>query len=318
MYNESEPNRKKVVAINAGIDNSNMQASLNPTKNISRQTLQKLATGLDVCPVLFYVSKTMFDQGFLDNQNGNGVLYVKDFDQLMEVLNIPQETEEVIDRINEEVLIIFSVEMIRNTFPEISEQIIKNSLYRFSLNNRIISVYKGFYVITPPHYAAKGIVPPTYYIDQLMQYIDKPYYISLLSAAEFFGAAHQRSQRFFVTTVLPSTNVSKTKNRLLNWLFRKEIPEKFLLTKNSETGIIRYSNAELTAIDLVQYENVVGGLSRVATVLDELCEQTDFSNVNDKLFDFTSVSAVQRLGYILENILEQNEQADVLHEKLIA
>lgn len=106
MYNESEPNRKKVVAIKAGIDNSNMRASLNPTKNISRQTLQKLATGLDVCPVLFYVSKTMFDQGFLDNQNGNGVLYVKDFDQLMEVLNIPQETEEVIDRINEEVLII--------------------------------------------------------------------------------------------------------------------------------------------------------------------------------------------------------------------
>lgn len=56
----------------------------------------------------------------------------------------------------------------------------------------------------------------------------------------------------------------------------------------------------------------------MATVLDELCEQTDFSNVNDELFDFTSVSVVQRLGYILESILEQNEQADVLHEKLLA
>jgi len=40
--------------------------------------------------------------------------------------------------------------------------------------------------------------------------------------------------------------------------------------------------------------------------------------VNKKLFDFTSVSAVQRLGFILENILEQKEQADVLHEKLLA
>ena len=212
----------------------------------------------------------------------------------------------------------FSVEEAREYFPDISEQNLNNSLYRFTLKNKIVSVYKGFYVIIPPHYAAKGIVPPTYYIDQLMQYIGKPYYISLLSAAEFFGAAHQRSQRFFVTTILPTTNVSKAKNRLLNWLFRKEIPEKFLLTKNSETGVIRFSNAELTAIDLVQYENIVGGLSRVATVLDELCEQTDFSNVNDELFDFTSVSVVQRLGYILENVLGYKEQADNLYDKLFA
>ena len=104
MYNDSEPNRKKIVAIKAGIEDSNMRTSLNPTKNISKQTLQKLATGLDVCPVLFYVSKTMFDQEFLDNENRNSVSYVKDFDQLMEVLNIPQETDEVIESINEEVL----------------------------------------------------------------------------------------------------------------------------------------------------------------------------------------------------------------------
>jgi len=212
----------------------------------------------------------------------------------------------------------FSVEMARNKFPDISEQNLKNSLQRLTAKNRIVSVYKGFYVIIPPHYAAKGVVPPTYYIDQLMEYIGKPYYVSLLSAAEFFGAAHQRSQRFFVTTILPSTNVSKAKNKILSWLFRKDIPEEFLLKKNSEIGTIRFSNAELTAIDLVQYENTVGGLSRVATVLDELCEHCDFSKVNDELLGFTSVSAVQRLGYILENILEQKEQASVLYEKLLA
>ncbi len=211
----------------------------------------------------------------------------------------------------------FSVEEVRIQFPEISEQNLKNSLHRFSLNNRIASMYKGFYVIIPPHYAAKGIVPPTYYIDQLMQFIGKPYYVSLLSAAEFFGAAHQRSQRFFVTTILPSTNVSKDKNKLLNWLFRKDISEEFLLLKNSETGTVRFSNAELTAIDLVQYENAVGGLSRVATVLDELCEQCDFTKVNNDLLDFTSISVIQRLGYILENVLEQKKQADALYEKLL-
>ena len=171
-------------------------------------------------------------------------------------------------------------------------------------------------MIVSPQYAAKGVVAPIYYIDQLMQYIRKPYYISLLNAAELHGTAHQRSQRFSVTTVYPSSTVSKTKNNILDWVYRKEIPESFLQTKNSETGTVRFSNPELTAIDLIQYEKHIGGLSRAATVLAELAEETDFSKVSNELLDYTSVSAVQRLGFILDNILEENEQADVLYKQL--
>ena len=210
----------------------------------------------------------------------------------------------------------FSFEKVRETFPNTSEQILFNSLYRLTVKKRIVSVYKSFYVIIPPQYAAKGIVAPAYYIDQLMEYVGKPYYISLLNAAELFGAAHQRSQRFSVMTVYPSVNVSKAKNNLLDWIYRKDIPENFLQTKNSETGIVRFSNPELTAIDLIQYEKHIGGLSRAATVLEELTEQTDFSKVSNELLDYTSVAAIQRLGFILENILEQNQQADILYEQL--
>jgi predicted transcriptional regulator of viral defense system len=210
----------------------------------------------------------------------------------------------------------FSFEKVRESFPLASEQNLFNSLYRQTVKKRIISVYKGFYVIIPPQYAAKGIVPPVYYIDQLMRYLNKPYYISLLNAAELSGAAHQRPQRFSVMTVYPSANVSKTKNNILEWVYRKEILEEFLQIRNSETGTIRFSNPELTAIDLVQYEKHIGGLSRVATVLEELTEQTDFSKVSNKLLDYTSVSAIQRLGFILESTLELNEQADILYEQL--
>jgi len=57
-------------------------------------------------------------------------------------------------------------------------------------------------------------------------------------------------------------------------------------------------------------------LSRAATVLEELTEQTDFSKVSNELLDCTSVAAIQRLGFIMENILEQNQQADILYEQL--
>jgi len=150
-----------------------------------------------------------------------------------------------------------------------------------------------------------------------MEYLGKTYYISLLNAAEFHGAAHQRPQLFSVTTVYPSSNVSKAKNNILEWVYRKEIPERFLQTINSETGVVRFSNPELTAIDLIQYEKHIGGLSRAATVLEELVEQTDFSKASEGLFDCTSVAAIQRLGFILGSILKEQQQADVLHEQLV-
>lgn len=104
MYNESEPKRKKIVAIKAGIEDSNMRASLNPLKNISKNTLRKIATGLDVYPVLFYISKEKLDHSILEKHESNNVLYVKDFDCLLHQMNMPQETDEVIDNINKEVL----------------------------------------------------------------------------------------------------------------------------------------------------------------------------------------------------------------------
>lgn len=210
----------------------------------------------------------------------------------------------------------FSVEEVRLTFPNYSEQVIKNDLFRLSSQGIVSPVYKGFYVIIPPHYASKRMIPPIYYIDQLMKYLNKPYYVSLLNAAEIHGAAHQRPQRFSIMTVFPKSTVSLSKNNALIWVYRKEIPRDFLLSKNSETGVIYYSNAELTAIDTVQYEQYIGGLSRAATILEELTEKLDFSGASNNLFDYTSIATIQRLGYILEEVLEEKEIANVLYEEL--
>ncbi len=212
----------------------------------------------------------------------------------------------------------FSVEELQLVFPQMSYKALKTELYRLSSQKIITSVYKGFYVIVPVQYASKGIVPSVYYIDQLMAYIGKPYYISLLSAAEMLGAAHQSPQCFYVTTTRPSASVSKNKNPILRWVFIKDIAEEFLLQKNSQTGIVKYSNAELTAIDVVQYSHYIGGITRAATLLCELVEVTDFANKIDKLIRVSSISVIQRLGYIIEEILEDTAQAEIIYEQLRA
>lgn len=210
----------------------------------------------------------------------------------------------------------FSIADVRESFPDTSSSTIYTELNRLSKQLVIVPVYKRFYTIMPIQYVARRVVPPLYYIDQLMKYLNKPYYISLLSAAELHGAAHQRSQRFSVTTIRPQVTTSKQKNNILVWNYRIKISQKLLCQKNSETGIIKYSSAELTAVDLIQYEHLIGGLSVAATVLEELLECTDFSKNFIELLSATSITTLQRLGYIIEEVLQEQEQADILFNLL--
>lgn len=210
----------------------------------------------------------------------------------------------------------FSFEDVRMAGMYSSEQILKNELVRLCSNKTIINVYRGFYVIVPVHYVLRSSIPATYYIDQLMAYLHKSYYVSMLSAAELLGAAHQRPQQFSVTTVYPRGQLVSTRNVTIDWFYRERLPEESLITRNTETGIIRISNPLLTAADLVQYQQHMGGLSRVATILEELAEQIDIRSQFSPLVPYVKTVTWQRLGYLLENIVGATNVADGLHERL--
>lgn len=210
----------------------------------------------------------------------------------------------------------FSYKEIREAFPALSTAVVSNELYRLGKLKRIQSVHKGFYTVIPIQYKGSGIVPPYNYIGQLMAYLKKPYYISLLSAGELHGAAHQRPQRLSIMTVPPRITFSKNSNNQLYWGYRQAIPQELLCQTNSDTGIILYSNAELTAVDMVQYSQLIGGLSVAATVIEELVENTDFERFGNALVKASTFSTFQRLGYILDAILENKPQADAIERIL--
>lgn len=212
----------------------------------------------------------------------------------------------------------FSIREIREAFPNMAYSNMSSELNRLSKQLIITAVYKSFYSVVPIQYISRGLVPPLYYIDQLMAYLGKPYYISLLSAAELHGAAHQRPQRFSVTTIYPKATTSKEKNNLLIWNYKRDIAQELLYRKNSETGVVKFSSPELTAVDLIQYENQIGGLSVAATVLEELLESTDFTRNFKILLSVTTIPTLQRLGYIIDEVLEENQQADILFNLLMA
>jgi predicted transcriptional regulator of viral defense system len=206
----------------------------------------------------------------------------------------------------------FSLQQTRETFPKHSEAALKRSLNRLSSKNKIVSVHKGYYVIISYEYAAKGIVPPLLYIDGLMKFLNRPYYISLLSAAALYGAAHQAPQVFMVNTTFPALRASAKKNSKIKFISIKEIPQHLLEQKKTVSGYVQVSSPELTAIDLVNFAKQVGGLSRAATVISELVEYIKLEKINEKLTSYAATATLQRLGYIADEILHQQELADAV------
>ena len=205
----------------------------------------------------------------------------------------------------------FSFRQVRGVFSERSEKSLKTDINRLTLSKRIQIVYKGFYVIIPTQYQLKGVVPPSYYINELMEHLGKPYYVGLLSAAAIYGASHQRAMMTQIVTTGPRSRTSN-KNTLLDWNYRQHIPIELIETRNAEMGRINYSSAELTVVDIIQFASNIGGYQRAATVLAELVDIIDISKM-ERILPYTTTTTMQRFGYLLEYVLFEQTKADELY-----
>jgi hypothetical protein len=57
----------------------------------------------------------------------------------------------------------------------------QTALRRLKQQGRVVSPRRGFYVVVPPEYRAAGSLPASWFIDDLMRYLDQPYYVGLLA-----------------------------------------------------------------------------------------------------------------------------------------
>ena len=188
---------------------------------------------------------------------------------------------------------------------------LNRALYRAQEKGVIMSPWQNFYVAIPMEYRLKGEVPPSFYIDHLMRFLGREYYVSLLSAATLNGAGHQRAMLFQVTVQGKQIRSAVKNGTLLDFNLKKEIPSLYINKVKVQTGYMNVSCPELTALDLVSQEEKVGGLSRVAEVLIELTERMKWDESKLALFDYFNAPVVQRLGYLLD-LIEESELANGL------
>jgi predicted transcriptional regulator of viral defense system len=149
----------------------------------------------------------------------------------------------------------------------------------------------------------------------LMRHEGRPYYVGLLKAAELHGATHQAVMEFQVITnrQLPKIRAGRS---WITFHFRKDISgaSAGIVERKTDTGSMKISSPELTALDLLRYMPVVGGIDAVATILAELGESLDSAKLADLAPSFER-APVQRLGYLLDH-LGHGDKSAVLHDVL--
>lgn len=174
----------------------------------------------------------------------------------------------------------------------------KLSLNRLEKQGELAMPLRGFYTIIPPEYRSLGSLPPDQFIPALMDHLGLAYYAGLLSAAQYYGAAHHRPQEFQVF-VASNRKPIKCGAVRVAFIARKNVGEVSVQTFNTPRGTVRVSTPEATAIDLVGYYHHAGGLDQVATILSELGESID----PHKLVNAAKIAPIpwlQRLGYLLD------------------
>lgn len=176
----------------------------------------------------------------------------------------------------------------------------KQALNRLTKQAAISSPARGYYVILPPEYRSLGCLPADQFIPSLMDQLGQPYYVGLLSAAQYHGAAHHRPQEF---QVLLGKNRRPIHCGAVHVAFiaRKRLNEVPIQNFNTPRGTLRVSTPEATAVDLIGYPYRAGGFDNVVTVLEELAERID----PEKLVEAARTAPLpwaQRLGYVLQEV----------------
>jgi len=190
---------------------------------------------------------------------------------------------------------------------------VRAQLRRLKERGYIADPYRGFHVIVPPKYRRLGCLPADHFIPQLMEHLGEPYYVALLSAAAYHGAAHQASMVFQVMVTKARRGLSCGGVRI-DFVARQDMAGTPVVGRNVPTGVLRIASPAATALELVGYPERCGYLDNVATVLSELAEAIDGASLAAEA-QRAPVAWVQRLGYLLV-LVEQEELAAHLDEVL--
>lgn len=190
---------------------------------------------------------------------------------------------------------------IRDDLPGVSAQALRQALYRQQKKGRVVRLSRGsdHWLIVPLQYAKAGAPPLEVWLDRyLARTLGIPYYVTLLSAAEVYGAS---PHAVMVTQVMVAERrrpITVGRNEVV-FLTRARVEAMPTRWHETPQGRFRVATPELTALELVERATWVGGLARVRGVLQALWRSCTAQGLTEALGALEDVPTAQRLGALL-------------------
>ncbi len=193
-----------------------------------------------------------------------------------------------------------STQDIRRALPHLSVEALRQALHRQQRRGRLIRLSRGseHWLIVPLQYAIAGAPPLEVWLDRYMRKtLGIPYYVSLLSAAEIYGASPYAVMRTQV--MVPERRLSITVGRH-DVVFLTRTKAESMPTRWHETpdGRFKVGTPELTALELVERVALVGGIARVREALRELWASCTPEGMLEAMDALREIPTAQRLGVL--------------------
>lgn len=190
---------------------------------------------------------------------------------------------------------------IHDDLPGVSAEALRQALYRQQKKGRVIRLSRGsdHWLIVPLQYAKAGAPPLEVWLDRyLRKTLGIPYYVTLLSAAESYGAS---PYAVMVTQVMVAERrrpITVGRHEVV-FLTRARVEEMPTRWHETPQGRFRVATPELTALELVERATLVGGMARVREVLQALWRSCTARGLSEALEALQDIPTAQRLGALL-------------------
>jgi hypothetical protein len=175
----------------------------------------------------------------------------------------------------------------------------KNQLRRLSGKVIRVSPRQPFFLIISPEHRIMGAPPAIWWLQHYFDWLGRPYYLALQSAASEFGSNPQALQVTQVMTdrAFRAIKVGRMQVQFFVKNTMKQTPTQQLPQAPAPLCI---STPEATVFDLVQYAARIGGIDRAAETIAPLLPKLRVRELKRVLNAENAPTIAQRLGFIFE------------------
>jgi hypothetical protein len=190
----------------------------------------------------------------------------------------------------------------------------KSQLRRLAGKAIRVSPRQPFFLIIGPELRTIGAPPAIWWLQDYFDWLGRPYYLALQSAASEFGSNPQSLQVAQVMTDRPirAIKVGRVQVRFFVKSNVMQIPMQQLAQAPAPLCI---STPEATAFDLVQYASRIGGIDRAAETILPLLPKLRIRELKRLLNIENAPTVAQRLGFVFE-ATGAERLADAVHDWL--